>query len=179
MYTPSVLLELPSYAYSGKFICPGLHFHYTNHQFIIQLYIPYAVETVPPQEWGWVGQKLHCDLTVKFPDPCCFSPESTFFLSTVEFHKIHWICWLAEDLLGSHKGLFSMEIFMFSLTHYCAEECKDDHILRSIFSLWDGPVPNTQCNTVCSLTDRVTLVHQIALKTQGDNIWFLIFKEFK
>jgi hypothetical protein len=152
MYTPSVLLELSSYSYSGKFIYPVLHFHYTDHQFIIQLCIPYAVETVPPQEWGWVGQKLHCDLTVKFPEPSFFSPESTFFLSTVGFHKFHGICWLAEDLLGSHKGLCSMEVFMFSLTHYCAEECKDDLILRSIFSPLDGPVPNTEWNRACSLT---------------------------
>jgi hypothetical protein len=63
---------------------------------------------------------------------------------------------------------------MFSLTHYYAEDCKENHILRSIFSLCDGPAPNTQWNRGCSSTDRVTLVHQFALKTQGDNIWFLI-----
>jgi len=44
MWAPSVLLEIFPYAYSGNFICPGLHFHHTNHQFTTQLNIPYAVE---------------------------------------------------------------------------------------------------------------------------------------
>jgi hypothetical protein len=90
MYTPCVLLELFSYTYSGKFICPGLQLNFTNHQFIIQHCIQDAVETVPPHGWGWVRQKLHCDLTVKckFPEPSCFSPESTIFLKSTAWNLL-------------------------------------------------------------------------------------------